>query len=367
MICKSAIKGCLPSLCNNSCTWHVGQWPGVLGKWPAFAIALQQALLVLAIVPHGQLVERDFNCLKHVQTIMGIWFDFHAGWVGIPKFHQSNSIHLACWNWILFCVEHHGLIAMDVGMPWGARISRLCKFVSEVVLGAPIRNPDSKVSGYPMTFETLPFINWSTVWSTPEIISSCHETIQCLQSLETCWFMLFLVGCFISGTHNNKKTISKTIGRSSENIKHRVYSKKKCSDGKKHHARFLQTFHSFWNLWAFPGRVSGCHFHRDRGVVHGYGEKIRKHGNVTCQKLVNWWTFVQFFSMLWSAWSTAEIANLIVEPSIQRPDLSFSYVKSSWSIRNAWSKACSDFIHYMWVMPFMRWYLQFGALPKCRT
>lgn len=233
MICKSAIKGCLPSLCNNSCTWHVGQWPGVLGKWPAFAIALQQALLVLAIVPHGQLVERDFNCLKHVQTIMGIWFDFHAGWVGIPKFHQSNSIHLACWNWILFCVEHHGLIAMDVGMPWGARISRLCKFVSEVVLGAPIRNPDSKVSGYPMTFETLPFINWSTVWSTPEIISSCHETIQCLQSLETCWFMLFLVGCFISGTHNNKKTISKTIGRSSENIKHRVYSKKKCSDGKK--------------------------------------------------------------------------------------------------------------------------------------
>jgi hypothetical protein len=57
---------------------------------------------------------------------------------------------------------------------------------------------------------------------------------------------------------------------------------------KKHHARFLQTFHSFWNLWAFPGRVSGCHFHRDRGVVHGYGEKIRKHGNVTCQKLVNW-------------------------------------------------------------------------------
>ena len=207
MICKSAIKGCLPSLCNNSCTWHVGQWPGALGKWPAFAIALQQALLVLAIVPHGQLVERDFNCLKHVQTINGIWFDFHVGWVGIPKFHQSNSIHLACWNWILFCVEHHGLIAMDVGMPGGVRISRLCKFVSEVVLGAPIRNPDSKVSGYHMTFETLPFINWSTVWSTPEIISSCHETIQCLQSLETCWFMLFLVGCFISGTHNKKNYI----------------------------------------------------------------------------------------------------------------------------------------------------------------
>lgn len=85
-----------------------------------------------------------------------------------------NSIHLACWNSILFCVEHHGLIAMDVGMPWGVRISRLCKRVSKVVLGATIRNPDSKVSGYPMTFETLPFRNWSTVWSTPEIISSCH-------------------------------------------------------------------------------------------------------------------------------------------------------------------------------------------------
>ena len=31
---------------------------------------------------------------------------------------------------------------------------------------------------------------------------------------------------------------------------------------------FWQTrFIPCWNLWAFPGRVFRCHFHRDRGVV----------------------------------------------------------------------------------------------------